>query len=71
MTHTVATLEATPSAFDEITAKLRAAGYSHLFMLDGSIDMSGIALAHYVKTVAPHCTCGQAFPPHRCEVHPE
>jgi hypothetical protein len=45
MTYTVATLELSPTAFDEIAEKLKAAGYGHAFMPGGSIDMSGIAVA--------------------------
>ena len=42
-THTVATMEISRAAYDEITQKLRAAGYDHVF--DGElIDMTGIGL---------------------------
>ncbi len=44
-THTYVILEITPAAFGEIAAKLRAAGYHHVFDQDGAvIDMQGIAL---------------------------
>jgi hypothetical protein len=33
------------AAYDEIALLLRAAGYDHVFMKDGTIDMSGIGLA--------------------------
>lgn len=68
MTYTIATLEVTPSAFEEIAAKLRAAGYDHLFMPDGSIDMYGIAIARVLKP-AVLCTCTMPFGPHQCEIH--
>lgn len=43
MTHTYATLDVSKAVFDEIAAKLRAAGYDHSF--DGNvIDMHGIGL---------------------------
>lgn len=71
MTHTVATLGVSQRVFDEIADKLRAGGYTHLFMTDGTIDMYGIALARELKAKAPFCTCGVAYPPHRCEVHSE
>ncbi|WP_069267374.1 hypothetical protein [Paraburkholderia nodosa] len=48
MTHTVSTLEISERSFKEIADKLRAAGYGHLFMADGSIDMYGIGLARGV-----------------------
>jgi hypothetical protein len=42
-THTVAELEISRAAYDEIAQKLRAAGYDHVF--DGElIDMTGIGL---------------------------
>jgi len=44
-THTYVILEIDPEAFTEIHNKLLAAGYSHAFMPDGEIDMTGIALA--------------------------
>lgn len=43
-THTVAELPLSPSAYDEIAAALRAAGYDHVFLEDGLIDMSGIGV---------------------------
>ncbi|WP_322055676.1 hypothetical protein [Burkholderia cenocepacia] len=53
MTYTVATLALSASAFQEIAGKLRAAGYSHLFMLDGTIDMTGIGIATEPPRAAP------------------
>lgn len=47
MTHTVATMEVSPLVFEEIKAKLQAAGYDHAILdEDGSqlIDMTGIGL---------------------------
>jgi hypothetical protein len=43
-THTYALLEVSKAAFDEIAAKLRAAGYDHAFRDAGEIDMHGLAL---------------------------
>lgn len=44
-THTYVILEIDPEAYEEIAAKLRAAGYDHAFGPDGEIDMHGIAIA--------------------------
>lgn len=44
---TLATLEVSHDTFDEISSLLRSAGYHHVFLPDGSLDMSGIALALY------------------------
>lgn len=49
MSHTYALLEVSPEAFEEIRAKLEAAGYDHAFQEDDGrpvIDMHGIALQH-------------------------
>lgn len=43
-THTYAELEVSPAAYEEIAAKLRAAGYDHAFMENGAIDMHRIGL---------------------------
>lgn len=43
-THTVATLEVSESTYEEIAKKLREAGYGHVFLDDGVIDMTGIGL---------------------------
>jgi hypothetical protein len=43
--HTYAVLEVSDTAYQEVAAKLRAAGYHHVFIDDGKIDMHGIALA--------------------------
>lgn len=44
MTHTFAVLELSPAAYDEIAHKMREAGYGHVFMDDGAIDMHGIGV---------------------------
>lgn len=44
MTYTCAKLELSKSAFDEITRKLRDAGYDHAF-IDEGIDMTHIMVA--------------------------
>lgn len=47
-THTFVILDLSPSAFQEISNKLRAAGYDHTFMQEDGrevIDMHGIAVA--------------------------
>jgi len=43
-THTYAELEISRSAYDEIRGLLKAAGYQHAFMDDGTIDMHGIGI---------------------------
>lgn len=43
-THTYAELGLSRAAYDEIAAALRAAGYDHAFMEDGTIDMHGIGV---------------------------
>lgn len=49
-THTYAILEVSETAYEEIKAKLEAAGYQHAFHEDREhgvvIDMHGIALAN-------------------------
>lgn len=44
-THTFARLEIPRKAFKEIKAKLTEAGYSHLFVDDNTIDMTGIGIS--------------------------
>lgn len=58
MTHTYTTLQVSRSAFDEIAAKLSAAGYEHAFDVDAHsepvIDMHGIGLiSHDASDAAP------------------
>lgn len=43
-THTFAELELSQPAYDEIRAKLEAAGYQHAFLDGGAIDMHGIGV---------------------------
>lgn len=49
VTHTLAELEVSKAAYNEITAKLKAASYDHVFIGDGLLDMTGIALVQYQK----------------------
>lgn len=44
-THTYSNLAISPAAYAEIRSKLEAAGYDHVFMKNGDIDMSGIGLS--------------------------
>lgn len=44
-THTTARLEVSRAFFEDVKARLRDAGYDHAFLQDGSIDMTGIAIA--------------------------
>jgi hypothetical protein len=54
MTYTFATLEVSQLAYDEVRAKLLAAGYEHAITSDSSeeelIDMHGIALVSISAT---------------------
>ena len=55
-THTFVILDLTPAAFAEISEKLRAAGYDHVFMeSDGRsvVDMNGIAVAREAGDTLP------------------
>jgi len=53
-THTVAELEISPQAFDEIAGLLRAADYGHVFLEDGRLlDMTGIGLTRRPETESP------------------
>jgi hypothetical protein len=70
MTRTIATLEVSAPAYEEIASKLRAAGYDQAFGTDGVIDMTGIGLETTWKPVgAPKCTCLSRTGPDYCEVH--
>ena len=42
-TYTYVELELSPAAYDEIRAKLEAAGYQHAIGHDGAIDLRGLA----------------------------
>lgn len=44
-THTFARLEISSAAFHQIKKKLKEAGYSHLFVDDNTIDMTGIGIS--------------------------
>lgn len=52
-THTVATLNVSKVAFDEIADLLRDAGYSHVFLDGNVIDMTGIGLTHELEEETP------------------
>jgi hypothetical protein len=51
-TYTLAELELSPAAYEEIAAKLLDAGYDHAFSPEGMIDMSGIGITRK-KPTAP------------------
>lgn len=44
-THTLAILELSREAWEEIAQKLRGAGYDHAFLPEDVIDMQGIGIA--------------------------
>jgi hypothetical protein len=70
MTRTIATLEVSAAAYQEISAKLRAAGYDHAIGTNGVIDMNGIGLETTWKPVgSPACSCTSLGGPDYCEVH--
>lgn len=50
-THTYVTLPVSQAAYDEIKAKLLAAGYEHVFNCDDEINMHGLALCVEVEGV--------------------
>lgn len=52
-TYTLARLEVSEQAFNEISRKLRAAGYDHLFRRDGGIELTGLCLEVEQET-EPH-----------------
>ena len=59
-THTVATLEVSKATYNEIAARLREAGYDHVFLHDGVIDMTGIGLVMLATPKRPVCgICGE------------
>lgn len=67
MTYTYAVLEVSRTAYDEILAKLAAAGYQHAFHDDGGsevVDMHGIAL-RAAETPVARCHCGHTEAEHR------
>lgn len=49
MTYTFVVMEVSPAVYDEVEAKLRAAGYDHAIE-DGYLDMHGLALAKRPET---------------------
>lgn len=69
-THTVSTLELSPSAYEEIAGKLRAADYAHVFEDDqpGSMmDMTGIGLTRAVTLICKSCVQEYEIDkPHEC-----
>jgi len=68
--YTIATLEVSAAAYQEISAKLRAAGYDHAIGANGVIDMNGIGLETTWKPVGSQgCTCELLSGPDYCEVH--
>ena len=70
MSHTIAMLEVSAAAYQEISAKLRAAGYDHAIGTNGVIDMNGIGLETTWKPAgSPPCTCLSLGGPDYCEVH--
>lgn len=53
-THTFALLEVSQSTYDEIAAKLKDAGYEHVFIDEGeyiALDMHGIGIIPSEETI--------------------
>lgn len=50
-THTYAILEVPSDVYESIAWRLREAGYIHVFMQDGEIDMHGIAIQKEPVTI--------------------
>lgn len=44
MTHSLARLEISPAAYEEIKALFVKAGYDHVFLSDGMMNMNGIGI---------------------------
>lgn len=61
-TYTVADLELSAAAYDEIAAKLKAAEYHHCFMDGGGIDMHGIAVTRREQAPPPRPLPSEPFP---------
>lgn len=58
-THTVATLDVSHAAYDEIAARIRQSpGYEHCFLGDDTIDLTGIGLRRF----DPSLTVGVRLP---------
>jgi hypothetical protein len=54
----IATFELSAGAYYEIAAKLRAAGYGHVFGTNGVIDITDVGLETAWRPVgAANCTC--------------
>ncbi len=51
MTHSLAILEISDQAYDEMKALFVKAGYDHIFMSDGTINMNGIGVKKKVPPV--------------------
>jgi hypothetical protein len=58
VSRTLALLELSPAAYEELQTKLRAAGYDYIIEVDGTIDMNGIG----IKRVATTDTAAQPMP---------
>ena len=52
MTYTYANLEISGAAYDEIAAKLKAAGYQDVITKEGNIDMQGVHLARAAENAS-------------------
>lgn len=61
-TYTLARLEVSRSAFNEIKEKLEQAGYQHVFMDDGGMDMTHIAIAAEEGETSTCENCGATVP---------
>jgi len=44
LTRTLVKMRVSQATFDEIAAEFRRAGYEHVFLRDGSIDMSEVGI---------------------------
>jgi hypothetical protein len=47
VTHTTVQMPLSPAAFDEIKNKLLEGGYSHVFLSENEMDMTGISVYRY------------------------
>lgn len=65
-THTFAELEVSEESYEEIARLLREAGYWHVFMDSGAIDMQGIGLTKgkSKRCETLMCVCGHSIDVH-------
>lgn len=66
-THTFAELEVSEEVYEEVAKLLREAGYWHVFMDNGAIDMHGIGLTKGAS--GSNCRCAHSRGRHITPIH--